>query len=386
MATPAVQTAERAQEEAEAKPEESVASGEEDRAEETLLPRLDIYFPEGRLDLRLSRLIKNAFFEGQIKYDFVRGDISAFLRYRYYAYRSIYQLSVFDSVEFEDVEDFDNDFERVRGALFLTEWPHDYHHRTFFLAEIDRLSSSKEELRFSNNRTDTFVRVGFQRGTPDDARSNAIVGETRARAENLFTAHRKIGPSGAGFTGALTYSFDFPDADFNYLKFEFEGLKRFDLSPEAFAVARVHGGTFPHKEMVREAPEIPESDRYSIPRSVLFRLDGRENLKGVGGRRRGTEEFHSTVEFFVPWFLNRNHRFLAVDWENFYWVFYGGYGTIGFDPEVYTDFDSYYPDLGFGFEATFKLKDYTFFISGLVAQAFRDDEGLESHISIKSYR
>jgi len=35
-----------------------------------------------------------AFFEGQVKYNFVKGDITAFLRYRYYGYRRTYRLSL----------------------------------------------------------------------------------------------------------------------------------------------------------------------------------------------------------------------------------------------------------------------------------------------------
>ncbi|MCP4662442.1 MAG: hypothetical protein GY856_44150 [bacterium] len=357
-------------------------SAEESRP---FFPELDIYFPEGKLDLRLSRLIKNALFEGQVKYNFVKGDITAFLRYRYYGYRTIYQLGVFDALEFEDVEDFDNDFERERGILLFTSWPHDYHNRTFLLAEIDHLTSSKEELQFNNDRTNTFIRFGFQRGTADDTRSNSIVGETRARTENLFTAHRKIGPGQAGFTAALTYGFDFAGGNFSYLKIEVEGLKRFNLTPRSFVVARVHAGTFLHKEMVRDGPDVEEWDKYSIPLAELFRLDGRENLKGIDEKLRGTEELHSTVELFVPWFLNRSFHFLWVDWENYYWILYGGVGTTGYDRQVYTDWDGYYPDVGLGFEASFKLRGYTFFLSGLAATALQDGGGVKTRLSIKSY-
>ena len=57
---------------------------EEDEGRRPLYPKVDIFFPEGDFDFRLSRLVKNAFFEGQFKYNFVKGDIAAFLRYRYY--------------------------------------------------------------------------------------------------------------------------------------------------------------------------------------------------------------------------------------------------------------------------------------------------------------
>lgn len=349
------------------------------------LPTLEVYFPEGDLDLRASRLVNKVFFEGQVKYNFVDGDITAFLRYRYYGYKRTYQVTGFDAVEFSGVEEASGEFDRTRGLLLLTEWPHDYQHRTFLLAEIDRLTSNEEAQRFTTNRTNTFIRLGYQIGTPEDERSNAIVGETRARLDRLFTAYRAIGPRGFGLTAALTYSFDFLRGDFSYVKAEFEGLKRFELPGDLFVVGRLHAGTFPYKSLVRQGDEIAEPDRYSIPRSQLFRLDGRDNLKGLTERLHGTEELHTTWELFIPWFRGRDAALLGLNWQSWYWILYGGYGTVGFDTEVYRDFASYYPDAGIGFETSLRLKKYRFFLAGVVAQALRGDGGVEARLAIKSY-
>ena len=359
---------------------------EEDEGRRPLYPKVDIFFPEGDFDFRLSRLVKNAFFEGQFKYNFVKGDITAFLRYRYYGYERTYQLGFFDAVEFEPIEELSNDFDRVRGGLLLIQHPHSLHSRTFFLGEVDRITSNKEELRFSTNRTNTFLRLGYQIGTPDDERANAIVGETRARIQRLFTAHRAIGPYGAGLTGALTWGFDDVGGDFDYAKFEFEALKRYNLPRGSFLIHRLHGGTFGRK-VLRPEPEddLPLEDLYLIPRAELFRLDGRERLKGLDERRRGTDELDTTVEYFHPWFLNQNRRALKLDWENWYWILYGGYGTIGFDRDVYSDTSSYVPDVGFGFEATFRLRRYSFFVSGIVAYALEGEGDPKGKLSIKSF-
>src|SRR5437764_11109491 len=94
------------------------------------LPRLDIYFPEGDLDLRVNRLINRTFFEGQVKYNFINGDITAFLRYRYYGYNRTTQFTVFDSISFDRIDqNVTSDFDRVRGTLLLMEWPHSYNNR-----------------------------------------------------------------------------------------------------------------------------------------------------------------------------------------------------------------------------------------------------------------
>lgn len=353
---------------------------------EKLLPNLDFYFPEGELDFRLNKLLKGSFYEGQLRYDFVKGDIEAFLRYRYYGYNRIYQVGLFDAVEFEPIEKGSNDFERTRGGLVLVQWPLDYHNRFFLLGEIDRISSNKEEFQLTNNTTDAFVRLGYQLGTPDDVSLNAIVGERRAQRRNLFTAHREIGPGSAGFSVALTYGFDAFLGDYDYAKLEVGGLKRFRLPARAFVVWRLHGGTFLHREVVR--PELREGspDRYSIPRNEFFRLDGRDGLKGLQPRLRGTDEAHTTLELFIPWFIDENREALGVDWTSWYWIVYGGYGAIGFDSSHLTDGDNYLTDVGLGFETSFNLKDYTIFIGGVAAYVLDRSDDVEARFSVKAYR
>jgi hypothetical protein len=379
-----------------ATPPEGEEGSQPPRTREGLLPRLDFYFPEGDLDLRVSRLINKTFFEGQVKYNFVSGDITAFLRYRYYGYRQVTQFTAFDSIEFQEVQDFSNDFDRTRGFLTLLQWPHSYHYRSFALFELDRISSNKEGnteiLRLAD--TNTFVRLGYQIGTPSDSRSNAIVGESRARNERLFTALRDFGPGDAGLTAAITYGFPQLIGDFNYVKVESEALKRFDLTPRVFLVGRVHAGSFLFKgergpenlRPLRPGEERSPLDFFAIPSGEFFRLDGRDNLKGVKDKLRGTEELHMTWELFFPWFLDADYDFLRLKWQNWYWIVYSGAGTVGIDRDVYSDFGSYIPDVGLGFESSFHLKKYRFFLSGIVAQALKGDEGVEARISVKSYR
>jgi hypothetical protein len=352
------------------------------------LPRLDVFFPEGDLDLRVNRLVNKVFFEGQVKYNFINGDITAFLRYRYYGLYRITQLAVFDSISFSNVQKFSNgDFDRVRGTLLFLQWPRDYTHRTFALFEIDRLSNNDPNNPFNNNKTNNFVRVGYQVGTPEDSRSNAIVGESRALTTQLFTAARAIGPGGFGFTGALTYGFDFLNGNFNYVKLEAETLKRFDISGNTFLVGRAHVGSILIKKTLRTDPTVDPADRYSVPRNELFSLDGRDNLKGLKDKRPGTEELHGTLEYFFPWFLDAHRDFLHLQWQNWYWILYSGLGTAGYDRSVYRDWNTWVEDVGVGFEAAFNLRGhYRFFISGVVAQALNVGGGVEARVSVKSFR
>src|ERR1043165_1719867 len=63
-------------------------------------PNVIVYRPEGQASIRLRKLIKNVLFVSQIDYRFVNGDISTFLRYKYYARSFTYKLSIFDSIGF----------------------------------------------------------------------------------------------------------------------------------------------------------------------------------------------------------------------------------------------------------------------------------------------
>jgi len=360
--------------------------------EQPFLPRLDVFFPEGDLDLRVNHLINKVFFEGQVKYNFIKGDISAFLRYRYYGYRRTTQFTVFDTIEFQDVQKFSNDFDRVRGTLLLMQWPHSFQQRTYGLIELDRISSNRQDVAqvLLLGHTNTFLRFGYQVGTPEDVRSNAIVGESRAVTQRLFTAYREIGPGGAGFTGAVTYGFPYGPGDFDYVKLEAEALKRFDVSAQTFLIGRVHTGTFLRKDL-RKPSELPvthdQLDDYTVPRSEFFSLSGRDNLRGLSSSTvlPGSEELHTTWEYFFPWFLDTHHEFLHVDWQSWYWILYTGAGTVGFDRKVYTDLSTYIPDAGLGFETSVKLGKYGFFLSGIVAHALKGNSGVEARVSVKSY-
>jgi hypothetical protein len=362
--------------------------------EERFLPRLDVFFPEGDLDLRVSRLINEVFFEGQVKYNFINGDITAFLRYKYYSLRRTTQITVFDSISFDRIDqNVTNDFDRVRGSLVLFQWPLSYNQRTSFLAEFDRISTNKpaEVSRLLRlGATNTFVRYAYQFGTPEDGRSNAIVGEPRSQPERLFSAFREIGPGGAGFTGAVTYGFPY-GGDYDYVKLEFEALKRLDVTRRSFLIGRLAGGSYPHVGSVTPDPAVPPSsepqvDRLRLPSDDFFQLTGRDNLLGYKDRRHGTETLLTTWEYFMPWFIETTHHFLWLDWDNWYWVLYGGYGTLGFDKKVFTQLSGYVPDAGVGFESSVRLSKYRFFLSAILAQALKGRGGVEARLSVKSYR
>lgn len=351
-----------------------------------IVPDLDLFIPEGEFELRLHRLIDRVSFEGQVNYNFVDGDIRAFLRYRYYAYKRTYRFAVFDTLEFRDFQNSD-EFERVRGGLFLIQWPHSYHHRTFLLFEVDNITTNRESSQTNGrvSNVNTFVRTGFQLGTPDDDRSNAIVGEDRGEIRRLFTPYRHIGPGDWGFTGAVTWGFDFFGGEFDYLRFEGETLKRFELPGSSFLFGRLHAGTFIRK-VINPAPSTQDPrDGLLIPRSEFFRLDGRDNLKGLDRRVRGTEELHTTWEVLLPWFVNQEHEHIGAQWQTWYWVLYGGFGTVGFDREIYSDLGSYVADAGFGFQSSFKVKGYTLFLSALLARELESDADLKFRVSLKSF-
>src|SRR5712691_11567384 len=139
------------------------------------LPSLNLYFPEGSASVRLRKLIRNVLFESQIDYKFVSGDISTYLRYKYYAKNFTYRIGVFDTLGFPEVGSSSNkEFERVRGGLLLLGIPRDYNRRYFFLLQDDRLTFG-ELTNVDNKKNNIYTKLGYQYGSQFDERLNGIV-------------------------------------------------------------------------------------------------------------------------------------------------------------------------------------------------------------------
>jgi hypothetical protein len=350
-------------------------------------PNLNIYLPEGEFDIRLRQLIKNVLFEGQVNYEFADGDVSTFLRYKYYARNFTYRIGVFDTIEFAGVDEQQLDFDRVRGGLLLFELPRNYNRRYFVTMQVDNLSFG-DTTRTDNNKANVYTKLGYQFGTPFDERLNSIVAESRARIAPLLTAYREIGPQKLGVAVALTQSFDSLGGNFTYTKLEAEGLKRFDFGNVSFLVSRLHLGSFVQKQDISfegdGEDERPDYERFSVPRYEFFKLGGRDAMKGIDDQQsRVSDEIHLTNEFFYPIFRNRDYRFLGANFTNFFLIGYMGTGAAGYDS---LDFAA---DAGAGFETSFFVRDYEVFLSAVYAQTLSapaEWEGNELRFSVRTSR
>lgn len=351
-----------------------------------LLPRFNLYLPDGRADIRLLKPIRNSFFEMQVAYNFVSGDISAFLRYKYYGRTGTSTFTFFDTIEFSDLSRFSNEFTRTRGGLYLMRVPLDFYNRLYGLAEFDRLTFSNPLEEPDANKTNVYLKTGYQYGTPSDERSNAIVGEARDRVFNLFTALREIGPHGRGFSAAATWGVGRLGGDYSYVKTEFEALQAISIRKNRL-VLRLHGGYFPFRKRVREAFDPAVATPFSIPRYELFALDSREALRGYRGRERGTNEAHLTTEYAVPFFRDARKNLLGLDWESLYAVGYAGTGNVGDGARVYTAFADYKVDVGAGIESSLSYRRTQVFLSALAAKTVvRGVGGFRFLLSLRSYR
>jgi hypothetical protein len=343
------------------------------------LPSVNIYLPEGEASIRLRKLIRNVLFESQIDYEFVNGDISTFLRYKYYARNYTYRLGVFDSIEFPDIaSDSRKEFERVRGGLLLVGVPKDYNNRYFFLLQDDRLTFGGDTLRPDNRKNNIYTKIAYQYGTQFDERMNAIAGEQRGRITPVLTAFRDIGPQRTGLAAAITQSAQIATGDYTYTKFEAEGLRRFDITSTSFIFSRLHVGSFLARYEVDPPPvprdrdgdgeldDVPEWEKYDIPQYELFRLGGREALKSdlKSDTAAGTQEVHLTNELFVPIFRNRNYKIGPLYWNTLYGIGYVGIGGVGFKT---SDIGEPVIDAGIGTESAITFGDYDVYLSVLAA-------------------
>lgn len=358
------------------------------------LPSVNIYLPEGEASIRLRKLIRNVLFESQIDYEFVNGDISTFLRYKYYARNYTYRLSVFDTIEFPDItSDSEKEFERVRGGLLLIGIPKDYSNRYFFLLQDDRLTFGDTD-RPDNRKNNIYAKVAYQYGTQFDERMNAIAGEQRGRITPVLTAFRDIGPQRTGVAAAITQAATIATGDYTYTKFEAEGLRRFDLTPTSFIFTRLHVGTFLARDEVdpppvprdrdgdEEVDPTPEWELYQIPQSELFRLGGREALKSIssGDTEIGTHEVHLTNELFVPIFRNKSYKLGPLYWNTLYGIGYVGVGSVGFQT---TDLGDPVIDAGIGTESAITFGDYDVYLSVLAAHTVQGTDTIDGGTKVR---
>jgi hypothetical protein len=334
----------------------------------------NIYLADGRASIRLRKLIRNVLFESQIDYKFVSGDISTFLRYKYYAHDFTYKIGVFDTISFGAIGSHTDEFERVRGGLLLIEVPRDYNHRYFTLLQDDRLTFG-DTTRVDNRKNNIYTKLGYQYGTEFDDQLNAIVGESRGRLIPVLTAFRELGPQKFSYAAAITQGGKISTGDYKYTKFEVEGLRRWDITATSFIVTRAHAGTFPVKDFLcKNTPLTPPAECYSIPGYELFNLAGRDALRSLESSNDvsvGTNEFHLTNEYFIPVFRNRDYRLGSVHFNTAYAIAYVGAGNAGFEYRDIARTRDFAVDAGIGTETALTIRDFEVLLSVLYSHTFR---------------
>ncbi|HEY3055493.1 MAG TPA: hypothetical protein VGK31_06135 [Thermoanaerobaculia bacterium] len=357
------------------------------------LPSLNLYFPEGSASVRLRKLVRNVLFESQIDYKFVSGDISTYLRYKYYAKNYTYRIGVFDTIGFPEVgsRGTSNEFERVRGGLLLLGFPRDYNRRYFWLLQDDRLTFG-DLANVDNKKNNIYTKVGYQYGTQFDERLNAIVGESRGRITPVLTAFRDIGPQRTSIAGAITESARIGTGDYRYTKLEAEGMRRLDITGTSFIFSRLHFGTFLGYDKC-ETPlckSRPEVENFSIPRYEMFKMGGREALRAVNDREsQGTQEIHLTNEYFVPVFRNRDFKTWLMHWNTVYAIGYLGAGTVGFKYNQLFKSSDAVADAGLGTETALTIRDFEVLVSVIYARTLHAPENLKGskvRFSIRTVR
>jgi hypothetical protein len=337
----------------------------------------NIYLADGTASIRLRKLIRNVLFESQINYKFVTGDISTFLRYKYYAHDFTYKIGVFDEISFGAIGSHQDEFERTRGGLLLFEFPRDYNHRYFTLLQDDRLTFG-DVTRVDNRKNNIYTKFGYQYGTEFDERLNAIVGESRGRLVPVLTVFRELGPQKFSFAAALTEAAKISTGDYQYTKLEAEAIRRWDVSPTSFIVTRGHFGMFPTKKFLcQNTPDVPPIECYSIPGYEMFNLGGREALRSLSTANdvsAGTNEIHMTNEYFVPVFRNRDFRISSVHFNTAYAIAYMGVGNVSFATRDLIKTRDFAVDAGLGTEMALTVHDFEVLLSVVYAHTFRAPE------------
>jgi hypothetical protein len=341
-----------------------------------------IFLADGRASIRLRKLIKNVLFESQIDYKFVTGDISTFLRYKYYAQNFTYKIGVFDSISFGAVGSHQNEFERVRGGLLLLEFPRDYNHRYFTLLQDDRLTFG-DPTRVDNRKNNIYTKLGYQYGTEFDEQLNSIVGESRGLLVPVLTVFRDLGPQKFSFAAAVTEGGKVSTGSYQYTKIEGDGIRRWDITPTSFLVTRGHAGTFLTKQFLcANTPTTPPIECYSIPGYEMFNLGGSEALRSLetsNSVSSGTDELDLTNEYFIPVFRNRDYRYRALHFNTMYAIAYAGVGNVGFAYRDLFKTSNFAVDAGLGTEMALTVLDFDVLVSVLFSHTIRAPDQQKSN-------
>ncbi|HXH40776.1 MAG TPA: hypothetical protein VNN08_19245, partial [Thermoanaerobaculia bacterium] len=318
----------------------------------------------------------------QIDYKFVTGDISTFLRYKYYAQNFTYKIGVFDSISFGAVGSHQDEFERVRGGLLLLEFPRDYNHRYFTLLQDDRLTFG-DPTRVDNRKNNIYTKLGYQYGTEFDEQLNSIVGESRGLLVPVLTVFRDLGPQKFSFAAAITEGGKVSTGDYQYTKIEADAIRRWDITPTSFLVTRAHGGTFLTKQFLcGNTPTTPLIECYSIPGYEMFNLGGSEALRSLetsNSVSSGTEEMDLTNEYFVPVFRNRDYRYRALHFNTAYAIAYAGVGNVAFAYNDLFKTRNFAVDAGLGTEMALTVHDFEVLVSVLFSHTIRAPEERKSN-------
>jgi hypothetical protein len=334
-------------------------------------------------------------FESQIDYEFVNGDISTFLRYKYYARNYTYRIGVFDSIEFPDLTDNDSkkEFERVRGGLLLIGVPKDYNNRYFVLLQDDRLTfgddaapRQPQEQHLYEDRLP--VRDAVRRADERDRRRAAR--PHHAGADRL-PRHRSAAHRTCRGDHAIRKN---RHRRLHVHEVRSRGAAALRLTSTSFVFSRLHVGSFLSRNMIEPPPvprdrdgdgeldEVPEWEKYDVPQYELFRLGGREALKSISSNDTsiGTQEIHLTNELFVPIFRNRSYKVGPLYWNTLYGIGYVGVGAVGFKTG---DLSDPVMDAGIGTESAITFGDYDVYLSILAAHTFEGPDSINRGTKVR---
>ena len=188
----------------------------------------------------------NVLFESQIDYEFVNGDISTFLRYKYYARNFTYRIGVFDSIGFPDIgSTATKEFERVRGGLLLFERAARLQQPLLLAAagrppHVRRRHASRQPQEQHLHEDRLPVRHAVRRADERDRRRDARPHHSRP---HRLPRHRPAEDRPRRRDHAV--GDESATGDYQYTKFEAEALRRFDITATSFIFSRLHVGIVP---------------------------------------------------------------------------------------------------------------------------------------------
>jgi outer membrane protein assembly factor BamA len=280
-------------------------------------PKLQLYLPNGALDLNLAGGYKETSVRFSSKYDFVDSFIGFDIDFRVTHMPLTYGIDIYDRVDFSEFYTNTEHFQRVQAIA------------PYSLLDLGGPYQMKSGIAFEKTFSQSV-------DDPDAIEQGRNVAATCGIWRNTV-----LGTKGSISSLSVTSSLEALGSDYSFTQLELTHRKYYPVTPKNYFENRFVFG-------------YPVSDG-SRPQMYYYSAGGYLMLGGYGFKEfRGDALMYTTVSYNIPVRLNPNAHVLVLSASEITFRFFSELAKIG-SKEVYTTPDGFKASVGVGLSHNAKI-------------------------------